>query len=282
MIQNLVARVNRPSRRRMLLTMGCAGITMTFGPPMAFGAQRFVELPGGLDRIRALVFDVFGTVVDWRGTLIRTGNLLNSHRGLDIDWAAFADAWRAEYRPSMEPIRNGEREWVDLDVLHWENLRKVTDKLNITGLTEADKQYLHLVWHRLDPWPDVVEGLTRLKRRFVTAALSNGNVAMMVDIARHGGIPWDTVLGAEMARQYKPVPSAYLTSVDMLGLTPEEVLMVAAHNGDLRGARRAGLRTALVIRPTMHGPDQTKDLSAEENWDVVATDFLDLASQLGV
>lgn len=262
--------------------LGAAGTALGFAKPAFAVARPFIALPPPLDEVKALAFDVFGTVVDWRGTLIRAGELLSRQSGVEVDWPAFADAWRAEYRPSMEPIRQGERAWVDLDVLHRENLEKVVDKLGITGFEEADLDYLHRVWHQLEPWPDAAPGLARLKRRYVIVSLSNGNVDMMIDIARHGDLPWDSVLGAEVARMYKPVPEAYLVSVEMLGLTPSEVMMVAAHNGDLRGARNAGLKTAFVIRPTMHGPGQTRDLAPEEDWDMVATDFLDLARQLGV
>jgi 2-haloacid dehalogenase len=231
--------------------------------------------------LKALAFDVFGTVVDWRGSVIRDGEELTRRTGVKADWGAFADAWRGEYAPSMKPIRHGERPWANLDVLHWENLMTTVKRLGLEGLSEQDLRWLNLSWHRLDPWPDAVEGIARLKRHYVVVTLSNGNVALTIDLLRHGGLHFDGVLGAEVARQYKPHPQAYLTTVSLLQLQPPEVMMVAAHNSDLRGASKAGLRTAFVIRPAQYGRGQDKDLSAEADWDVVATDFVDLAEKLG-
>jgi len=231
--------------------------------------------------IRALTFDVFGTVVDWRGSVIRDGEALSRRTGVKADWAAFADAWRGEYAPSMKLIREGKREWVNLDVLHYENLLTTVKKLGVEGLSETDLRWLNQTWHRLDPWPDAAEGIARLKRKYVVVTLSNGNVALTIDLLRHGKLPFDSVLGAEIAKQYKPHPQAYLTTVSLLQLEPSQVLMVAAHNSDLRGASKAGLRTAYVIRPTQFGPGQKEDLAPEGDWDVVASDFLDLAEKLG-
>ena len=234
-----------------------------------------------LSGIKALTFDVFGTVVDWRGSVIRDGEALSRRTGVKADWGAFADAWRGEYAPSMRPIREGKREWVSLDVLHYENLLTTVKKLGVEGLSEADLRWLNQTWHRLDPWPDAAEGIARLKRKYVVVTLSNGNVALTIDLLRHGKLPFDSVLGAEIAKQYKPHPQAYLTTVSILQLDPSQVLMVAAHNSDLRGASKAGLRTAYVIRPTQFGPGQSTDLAPEGDWDVVANDFLDLAEKLG-
>jgi 2-haloacid dehalogenase len=231
--------------------------------------------------VKALAFDVFGTVVDWRGSVIRDGEALAKRTGVKVDWAAFADAWRGEYAPSMKPIREGTRPWVGLDVLHYENLLTTVKKLGVQGLGEQDLRWLNLAWHRLDPWPDAAEGIARLKRKYVVVTLSNGNIALTVDLIRHGKLPFDTVLGAEVARQYKPHPQAYLTTVSLLQLEPSQVMMVAAHNSDLRGATRAGLRSAFVVRPTQYGPGVNKDLSPEDDWDVVAKDFVDLAGKLG-
>jgi 2-haloacid dehalogenase len=230
--------------------------------------------------VKALAFDVFGTVVDWRGSVIRDGEALTKRTGVKVDWGAFADSWRGEYAPSMRPIRDGERPWVNLDVLHWENLITTVERLNVR-LSEPDLRWLNLTWHRLDPWPDAAEGIARLKRKYVVVTLSNGNIALTVDLIRHGKLPFDTVLGAEVARQYKPHPQAYLTTVSLLQLEPSQVMMVAAHNNDLRGATRAGLRSAFVVRPTQYGPGVNKDLSPEDDWDVVANDFVDLAEKLG-
>ena len=237
--------------------------------------------PSAVEQVKALTFDVFGTVVDWRGSLIRDGEELTRRTGVKTDWGAFADAWRGEYAPSMRPIRQGDRPWVNLDVLHWENLLATVKRRDVEGLGEQDLRWLNLAWHRLDPWPDAAEGLVRLKRKYIVATLSNGNIALTVDLLRHGKLPFDTVLGAEVAKQYKPHPQSYLTTVSLLGLEPAQTMMVAAHNSDLRGASKAGLRTAYVIRPTQYGPAQKSDLAPEGEWDVVANDFVDLAEKLG-
>ncbi|HEU5323168.1 MAG TPA: haloacid dehalogenase type II, partial [Methylomirabilota bacterium] len=214
--------------------------------------------------INALTFDVFGTVVDWRGSLIREGQALAQAKGLgQVDWAKFADSWRGLYQPQLERVRSGAVPWTKLDDLHRQSLVRLLGDFGITGLTEAEIDHLNRAWHRLDPWPDTVAGLTRLKGRFILATLSNGNVALIVNMARHAGLPWDAVLGAEVARHYKPQPAAYLVTAEMLGLKPEQCLMVAAHNGDLGAASGVGLRTAFVCRPTEHGPKQTTDLRAE-------------------
>jgi 2-haloacid dehalogenase len=237
-----------------------------------------------LDRVRALVFDVFGTVVDWRSGVARDAlPFLARHVQSRVDPAAFADAWRKRYDPAMEAVRSGRRPFVRLDVLHWENLVAVLPAFGIdpAKVPAAELDELNLAWHRLDPWPDVVAGLTRLKSRYVIAPLSNGNVVLMLDMAKRAGLPWDAILGAELAQAYKPDPEAYLRTVDMLAMQPNEICMVAAHNGDLAAARACGLATAFVPRPTEHGPGQTKDLQPEQDWDVIASDFGDLADKLG-
>jgi 2-haloacid dehalogenase len=231
--------------------------------------------------IKALTFDVFGTVVDWRSSLIREGEALGRARGLTVDWAKFADAWRGLYQPSLERVRTGSLPWTKLDDLHRAALDRLLIDFQISGLAEAEIDHLNRAWHRLDPWPDTVAGLTRLKRRFVLATLSNGNVALIVNMARHAGLPWDAVLGAEVARHYKPQPQAYLTTAALLGLTPGQCLMVAAHNGDLTAASGVGFRTAFVPRPAEHGPGQTRDVKPARDWDVVADSFVDLAAKLG-
>ena len=236
-----------------------------------------------LDRVRALVFDVFGTVVDWRSGVARdAAPFLARHAPSRVDPAAFADAWRNRYDPAMEAVRSGRRPFVRLDVLHWENLVAVLPAFGIdpAEVPAAELEELNLAWHRLDPWPDVVPGLTRLKRRFIIAPLSNGNVILMLDMAKRADLPWDAILGAELAKAYKPDPEAYLRTVDILAMQPHEVCMVAAHNGDLAAARACGLATAFVPRPSEHGPAQTKDLQPEQDWDVVARDFGELATKL--
>lgn len=231
--------------------------------------------------IRALTFDVFGTVVDWRSSLIREGQELGRARGLAVDWARFADGWRGLYQPMLERVRSGSLPWTKLDDLHRMALDCLLVEFGITGLGEAEIENLNRAWHRLDPWPDAVTGLTRLKRKFVLATLSNGNVALIVDMAKRAGLPWDAVLGAEVARHYKPQPPAYQTTAALLGLEPAQCMMVAAHNGDLAVASGLGFRTAFVARPTEHGPGQKTDLKAERAWDIVADSFIDLAARLG-
>lgn len=236
----------------------------------------------GVQDVRALLFDVFGTCVDWRAGIIREGEAFGRSHGLrGVDWAAFADAWRGRYQPQLEQVRSGRRPWTILDVLHRESLDAVLAELGVSGIPAAGLDDLNRAWHRLDPWPDVIQGLTRLRRKYVTAPNSNGNVALILNMAKRAGIPWDAILGAEIARAYKPKPEAYLRNAEILGLTPPRVMMVAAHNADLVAARACGLRTAFVPRPTEHGPGQRTDLRAEHEFDVVAGDFVDLARQLG-
>lgn len=231
--------------------------------------------------VKALAFDVFGTVVDWRGSIIRMGPAFGAAHGFSLDWAAFANAWRAEYQPAMERVRSGEIGFVKLDFLHRMNLEKVLRDFGISGLPEAVLDDFNRMWHRLDPWPDVLAGLARLKTKYILVTLSNGNVSLMVDMAKRAGLPWDMILGAEIAGNYKPEPAVYRNAADLLDLAPGEVMMVAAHNGDLVAAAGVGLGTAFVSRPTEYGPDQTADLSAENAYDVLAADFGDLAVQLG-
>lgn len=234
--------------------------------------------------VRALVFDVFGTVVDWRGGVAREAAPFLARYAPGRDPAAFADAWRRRYQPGMEEVRSGRRAFTPLDVLHRENLEALLPEFGIdsAGVPASELDALNLAWHRLDPWPDAVAGLTRLKTRFIIAPLSNGNVILMIDMAKRAGLPWDAILGAEVARAYKPTPEAYLRTAEILAMRPEEVCLVAAHNSDLAAARRCGLRTAFVPRPTEHGPGQTIDLAPEQDWDAVADDFEKLATQLGV
>lgn len=237
--------------------------------------------PTGLADVTALTFDVFGTVVDWRGSVAREAATMFGPRGIERDWDAFARAWRAGYQPAMEAVRRGRRPWTRLDDLHRENLLEVLAAFDITSLDEGEIDHLNRAWHRLDPWPDAVPGLERLKRRFVLATLSNGNVALIVAMAKRAGLPWDVILGAEVARAYKPVPEAYLRAAELLDLQPRRCLMVAAHNDDLAAARRCGFRTAFVARPHEHGPGHTRDLSADPEVDLAAADLIELADRLG-
>lgn len=232
--------------------------------------------------IKALTFDVFGTVVDWRTSIMAEGRALGRAKGLSVDWAGFADAWRGGYEPAMDRVRRGEAPWAKIDVLHRIILDGLLEEFGITGLSEAEKQHLNRVWHRLIPWPDAVEGLQRLRQGYVVAALSNGNIALLTNMAKHAGLPWDCILSAELARHYKPDKEVYLTAADLLDLPPPQVMMVAAHVHDLRGAQAAGLRTAFIPRPREYGPGQKSDLAPDPSFDMVAQDIVDLATQLGV
>jgi len=228
----------------------------------------------------ALVFDVFGTVVDWRSAVIAEGRTRGARLGLDVDWAAFADAWRAGYPLAMDEVRRGVLPWTNLDGLHRRILDRLLAERGIV-LDEAEAAEFNRVWRRLDPWPDTVEGLTRLKAKFPIATLSNGHVRLLLDMARHAGLPWDAIFSAELFGYYKPDPQAYLGACRLLDLPPGQVLMVAAHPSDLRGARAAGLRTAYVPRPLERGPGGPMEPWSEGEFDVVASDFVDLARQLG-
>ncbi len=231
--------------------------------------------------VKALVFDVFGTVVDWRSSVAKEVADLSRRKGLSLDGERFADAWRAAYGPSMNRVRTGALPWTTLDRLHRMSLDTLLVEFKVTGLSEPEIGALNRSWHRLQPWPDSVAGLTRLKSRFIIAPLSNGNIALMTNMAKHAGLPWDCVLGAELARHYKPDREVYQSAADFLDLAPAEVMMVAAHLGDLKAARTVGLKTAFVTRPKEYGPNGKPDLKAEGIADVSATDFNDLATQLG-
>jgi 2-haloacid dehalogenase len=239
------------------------------------------EATGPVD-VEALVFDVFGTVVDWRTSLIDDLSTWGASRGVDADWTALVDAWRAAYKPAMDEVRrHPERGFVVLDDLHRRTLERLVVEHGITGLTDADLHHLTLGWHRLHPWPDSVAGLVRLQRRFVIAPLSNGNVALLTHMARFGGLPWDLILSAELFEHYKPDPETYLGAARLLAVAPERLMMVAAHNSDLGAARALGLRTAFVARPTEYGPHQEHDLEATGPWDLVVDDVEELAERMG-
>jgi 2-haloacid dehalogenase len=232
--------------------------------------------------IRACLFDVFGTVVDWRSSVSRDLASFAKQRGIGgVDWLEFAVEWRKLYQPSMEEVRSGRRAFTILDVLHRESLVKLIERYRLTGLSEADLEHMNRAWHRLDPWPDVLVGLTELKKKHVIAPCSNGNIALMVNLAKRAGLPWDCILGAETARAYKPMPDAYLNSCRQLALAPSDVCMVAAHNNDLKAAKAQGMKTAFVARPAEHGPGQTTDLAPDRACvDLAARDFVELAAKL--
>ena len=231
--------------------------------------------------LKAVTFDVFGTVVDWRTSIAREVESLAVKKQFVVDGERFADAWRKLYQPSMKKVRDGKMPWTVLDDLHRTNLLEVLEAFGIDQLSEEEIEHLNRAWHRLDPWPDAVAGLQRLKQHYIIGTLSNGNVALIVNMAKFSGLPWDVVLGAEIARHYKPQPEAYLKSAEILGLEPRECMLVAAHNGDLAAAGRCGCLTAFVPRPTEYGSEQTTDLAAEYDCDLVAGDFIELAQILG-
>jgi 2-haloacid dehalogenase len=233
-----------------------------------------------MNGVRALLLDVFGTVVDWRSGIAREAAPFLAKHGIAMDAHAFADAWRKRYQPAMEAMRSGARPFARLDVLHRENLESVLRDAGAGPIGEDELDDLNRAWHRLDPWPDSVAGLTRLRKRFIIAPLSNGNVALLLNMAKRAGLPWDAILGAEVAQAYKPQPEAYLRTADILGLPPGACMLVAAHNNDLAAARRAGFATAFVARPAEHGAAQPTDLEPEADWEVVARDFVDLAERL--
>lgn len=231
--------------------------------------------------VGALTFDVFGTVVDWRSTIIREATLLGKEKGIERDWAAFADAWRSGYGPAMQRVRSGELPWTKIDALHRMILDGLLDEYGLGGLSEAELDHLNRVWHRLDPWPDAVGGLGRLRTRYSVVTLSNGNVSLLSNMAKHAGLPWDIVLSAETAKHYKRDPEVYQHAAEMLSEPPERMMMVAAHKGDLESARAEGFKVAFVARPLEHGLDREVDVTREDWMDIYARDFHDLADQLG-
>lgn len=227
--------------------------------------------------VKVLAFDVFGTVVDWHGSITREVEALQ----LGVDAAAFALAWREGYQPAMQRVRSGDLGWTLIDDLHRLILDDVLARFGVTGLTEADKRHLNKVWHRLSPWPDTVEGLTRLKSKFMICTLSNGNLGLLADMAKHGGLPWDCILSAEVFRKYKPDPDTYLGVAKVFDVAPDEVMLVAAHQDDLAAARAVGLKTAYIERPYEFGTAQPKDVSPDPANTRHAASIAALAVQLG-
>jgi 2-haloacid dehalogenase len=231
-------------------------------------------------QVKALLFDVFGTVVDWRGGVIRDVAAVAGRAGVAVDAARFADRWRGGYRPAMDLVRSGQLPWTKLDDLHRRLLAELAAEFGLAGLPAAELDWLNACWHRLDPWPDAVPGLGRLRQRYVLATFSNGNVSLLVDMAKRAGLPWDVILSAELFRRYKPDPQAYLGAAELLSLDPARVMLVAAHNDDLCAAADLGLATAFVPRPTEYGPGQQKDPAPARDYTIVAADLTDLAAQL--
>lgn len=222
----------------------------------------------------ALLFDVFGTVTDWRGSMLARCEKFGAQRGLHADWEALVVEWRGRYKPAIEPVREGKRLWANFDELQREELDALLPKYGLNTLSDEDRDLLVHGWHRVEPWPDALPGLERLKRHYILGPLSNGTVRQLTDIAKHGGLPWDLVLGADLFRTYKPAPELYRAAVGLVGSPAERIVMVAAHNDDLAGARAAGMRTAFVRR-------STEDAEPTAGYDYLADDLLDLATQLG-
>ena len=232
-------------------------------------------------KIKALTFDVFGTVVDWRTSIIREGQALGKQKDLHVDWVQFSEAWRSGYEPAMQRVRAGELPWLNIDALHRIILDDLLLRFGITGLTEEEIDHFNRVWHRLDAWPDAKDGLEQLRQHFIVTPLSNGNMALLTNMAKNADLRWDCILSAELANHYKPDPEVYLTAANLLGLAPEQVMMVAAHNSDLKAAQSVGFSTAFVYRTQEYGLNQTTDLKPMPFVDVVAKDLTDLANQSG-
>ena len=231
--------------------------------------------------VRALTCDTYGTIVDWHGSILDELRAFGKARGLDRNWETFLDDWKSCYRVGMERVNSGEWPWTTIDSIYRRRLDEILRSYDIAGVTEHDVEHLNRVWWRLRPWPDSVAGLTRLRTRYIITPLSNASFAGMVHLARFAGLPWDCVITAENARRYKPAPEVYRTAIELLGLRPGKIMMVAAHNYDLAAARSHGMRTAFVPRPTEYGPTQATDLRPESDWDIVAKDMDDLARLLG-
>lgn len=236
-----------------------------------------------MENVKALLFDTFGTVVDWRGSVSRQVARLAKAKGIQgLDADAFARAWRAGYFPGMAPVIAGERGWTPIDVIHRERLDVILEEFGIAShFDEGERADLNLAWHRLDPWPDSVPGLRRLSSRYMIGPLSNGSTPLLVNMAKRAGIPWDVIMSSDATRGYKPDPRTYLGACEMMGLTPAEVMMCAAHNNDLEAAASHGLRTAYINRPTEYGPDQNRDTEATGEWDIITDHIEGIAEVLG-
>lgn len=230
--------------------------------------------------LHVLAFDVFGTVVDWRTSIIGELEEFGRRHRVAADWPRFADDWRAGYVPAMDLVRRGELPWTRLDDLHRSILDNLLEAAGILSVGDDGVDHLNRAWHRLDPWPDTVAGLTRLKERFVVTTLSNGNMSLLTNMAKRAGLPWDCIISAELFHHYKPDEQAYLGCADLLGVAPDQLMLVAAHPSDLRAAGEAGLRTGYVDRPLEYGPGHRRVTTSADEFDVTATDFLDLADKL--
>ncbi len=235
------------------------------------------------ENLTAILFDTYGTVVDWRSSVIAEGRALAREKGLEgIDWEAFTDAWKAAYRPYIEQVRKGDRPWATNDALQRQRLDEIIEEFGMTGLNELDRADFNKAWHRLKPWPDSLPGLRRMKAKVPIGAFSNGNLLLLANMANHSDIPWDFIISSDLFRHYKPDPEIYLGAIELLGGEAESIMLVAAHNYDLANARKHGMKTAFVLRPTMFGPNQDTNLEAEDDWDIIADSIEGVAATLGV
>jgi 2-haloacid dehalogenase len=280
---------NLMKARRNFIATGAASLTLAAAGQYTLAAASARDsMPAAQSDVRALtnalVFDVFGTVVDWRGSIIREGQLLGKRKGIEVDWVAFADAWRGGYQPAMQRVRSGQIPWTNIDGLNRLILNDLILQFDIRGLSKEEVDHFNRAWHRLWPWPDSVGGLHRLSSGYIVSTLSNGNVSLLTNMAKYAGLPWDCILSAELFGHYKPDPEVYLGAARLLGPAPAQVMMVAAHVDDLKAAKKVGLKTALVTRPLEYGPQRKADTAQDGAGiaDFTATDFMDLATQLGV
>ncbi|MEM7188519.1 MAG: haloacid dehalogenase type II [Pseudomonadota bacterium] len=235
-----------------------------------------------MNQVKALLFDTFGTVVDWRGSIAAHGGRFAAAQGIEgVDWDEFARAWRAGYQPGIAKVRSGERGWTPIDVIHRERLDEILPAFGMSDLDEPTRADMNLWWHRLEPWPDSVPGLRRLAVRYPIGPLSNGSTVLLVNMAKRAGIPWDYIASSDVTRAYKPEPASYLNACAGLGMEPGEVMMCAAHNDDLEAAAAQGMRTAYIDRPYEHGPDQKKDFGATGDWDIITDHISGIADALG-
>lgn len=230
--------------------------------------------------LRAVLFDVFGTVVDWRSSVTDALSAFGLRYGLEADWAGYTDRWRAGFRTMQKQVADGEISWLSMDEIHRRVLVRLLEELDVPGLNDEDIEHLNSAWHRLRPWPDSPAGIARLKREYIVAPLSNGNLSMLVDVSKHAELPWDCVLSTAMFSSYKPDPRVYRGAAELLGFAPREIMLTAAHAYDCDGARAAGLQTAYVYRPDEFGPGRGEDPGDTSRFDVVVSDFLELAEQL--
>jgi len=269
------------SRRELLALTGTAAVAAAAVTAVPGANAQTGRISDDLADVQALIFDVFGTVVDWRSSIIREGQLLSARKGFDVDWAEFADRWRGGYGPAMNKVRTGQLPWTKIDDLHRMVLDELVVEFGLSGMTEQELDHFNKAWHRLMPWPDSAGGLSRLKTRYTIATMSNGNVSLLLNMGKNAGLPWDTIFSAELSRHYKPDPEAYLKCAELLSLEPEQIMMTAAHPGDLRAAAALGFKTGYVYRPLERGPERRVERNTTDSFDIRADDFIDLAKQMG-